>query len=720
MRINSISLNNFRIYKGEHKLSFSPSSGKNIYIVAGENGFGKTTLLTSLVWCLYGKLMTDVDEKFKQEISAAFGYKNFAKSNLNKQLFKKSQLFNISETELKSIKKKGFSSAGKKGNDYSETTVYSVTVVFSDVVLPSVPCEFITIKRTFDVLTEKEDVSILIDGKESELTKEVGPEIFINDFILSREIAKFFFFDSEKIVALAEMKTNEDKKKLSKAYSEVLGIKKYEDLKNNLENLRIKFRRKSSDLAGRDKLNKLLKEAEDLQKIINHLSSQIINNDVEILNKRQMSEQYQEKLIREGNGITVEELLKLKKLRDELKEKETQIRTKLKELLELAPFAIMGERFFEAYTQVKQEKKHKEGNLNFALLNKKLLEIQGELSERVNEKNMSHKTKTILSELIKETFHHNLAKQHDSPEGIPIYLDLSNSEESEFMSIFENVKYSYSLLFKQVVKDDKNNRIFLGKTTKKISQAESNENDLLVKEIRSTKNKIDKALTTLEKENRKISEEIGSYQRDLAIKHKLIAELSKTVSVDDSDKQKDQVAERIIRKLDLFLNHLKTEKKANLEVNIKHELNRLMHKREFVDRVTVEILNDIIDIKLYDYENLEIKKENLSKGEQQLYATAILKALVDESEIKFPVFIDSPLQKFDKKHSNKIISEFYPSVSKQVVLFPLIEKELSKEEYDGMLPYVQDSFIIRNNRNLSYFESVEPNNLFIKAAQAYV
>ena len=86
-------------------------------------------------------------------------------------------------------------------------------------------------------LSNKEDrVEILIDGQINELTKEVGSELFIHDFILPKEIAKFFFFDAEKIVELAEVKSIDDKRKLSKAYSEVLGIKKYEDLKELFSN----------------------------------------------------------------------------------------------------------------------------------------------------------------------------------------------------------------------------------------------------------------------------------------------------------------------------------------------------------------------------------------------------------------------------------------------------------------------------------------------------
>ena len=106
-----------------------------------------------------------------------------------------------------------------------------------------------------------------------------------------------------------------------------------------------------------------------------------------------------------------------------------------------------------------------------------------------------------------------------------------------------------------------------------------------------------------------------------------------------------------------------------------------MHKEDFIGKVEVVINGEIMDIELYSPDEKIINKDSLSKGEQQLYATSILKALVDESGIQFPVFIDSPLQKFDKSHATKIITEFYPQISKQVVLLPLLYKELTAKEY---------------------------------------
>ena len=186
--------------------------------------------------------------------------------------------------------------------------------------------------------------------------------------------------------------------------------------------------------------------------------------------------------------------------------------------------------------------------------------------------------------------------------------------------------------------------------------------------------------------------------------------LGPKVSLDDSDAKKDKVAEQLIIELSTFLVSLKQEKKFSLERRIKGVLNNLMHKEDFIGKVEVIINGEDMDIELYTVDEKLINKDSLSKGEQQLYATSILKALVDESGIQFPVFIDSPLQKFDKSHATKIITEFYPQISKQVVLFPLLYKELTVDEYEVMKPLVNATYLIKNDTTHSYFENVEIDN----------
>ena len=56
MILDYIVVNNFRQFYSAQKIYFSKSKEKNVTVIHGENGFGKTALLNAFKWCLYGNL----------------------------------------------------------------------------------------------------------------------------------------------------------------------------------------------------------------------------------------------------------------------------------------------------------------------------------------------------------------------------------------------------------------------------------------------------------------------------------------------------------------------------------------------------------------------------------------------------------------------------------------------------------------------------------------
>lgn len=709
MFIDSITLNNYRAYKGVNKTSFNPNY-KNIFLIAGNNGFGKTTFLTSLVWCLYGKLMADVDEKFRREISDAQGYKNFARQSLHKNLANLVDTYEISLEEKKRIIKHGYPQGLKYVKNNSQ---YYVEICLSDVFIPSIPCQTITIRRTYDYFLDIETIDVLIDGQTNELAKDVGHDIFINDFILSKDIAKFFFFDAEKIVNLAEVKSIEEKRRLSTAYSEVLGIKKYEDIKRNLENLRLKFRKKAGSTASKSRLDKLQSRIEDLNLQITSKEEERKFIDSQILQLRIESGQLQEKLIREGNAISIEELTNQRNLLITLKEKDLKLKEKLREMLDIAPFAIAGGLFTKLKEQVLAEKKVKNTVANYASINFALQSTHSEIIKNVAGLNLSNSQTQLLEQIISNAFSKNIVDSHDiETDSVKVLVDYTDGESNELQALYDNIKYSYNSVFKQLVKDIKNNSIFLSKIQKRIAEAEYDDENEEIKNIRVRKEDVDNNLLQLENKARLLSEELGRLSKDYNILKKQLSEVTKLVKVSKSDQEKDIIAERLIIELSSFLLELRTKRKYSLEKRIMNGINTLMHKVDFINNIRINLIEDIIDIELIDKDDKIISKEKLSKGEQQLYATAILNALVEESGIEFPVFIDSPLQKFDSIHSHNIITKFYPKVSKQVVIFPLLGKELSEYEYKDLLPNINGAYIIENKEGCSSFKEVNPIKLF--------
>jgi len=683
MKINKIKLDNFRIYRGLNEIDLRSKKDKNISIIAGKNGFGKTTFLTSLIWCFYGKLMSQVEDKYRLDIRNSGGYESYLNSLLNR------------EEKLK--------------ND--EVNTISVEIELADLLIPSIPCRTVSIKREYNFKTFEETVTILIDGDENELTKSVGYEVFINDFILPREIAKFFFFDAEKIVSLAEAKSKEELRSLSRAYSEVLGIKKYEELKKHLESLLIKLNRRGVSEFQQEKLDELLSTEENFEKRISHNEDKQVDIDKQVVILKVKSDSLQEKLIREGNSITLEELKEFKDRRDVLKQESQTIKSSLKKLLDLTPLVIAGKHLSNLKKQLDLESDVLYGTLNDKLIAKELEAFSNNLLQSLKSLNLEDDLGSKIEDKVKNSLKKKLKKKGIKLTG-KVILEFSEERYREFNAILNNIKSTFLSQFNKIVQDERINRALLNRTLKKIKQAEARKNNHLAKQFRDEKTDTDSQIDSLTKSKNTLIEELGGLKIKIASHKKVRVEYEKGFNLVETDKKKYVVTKVLLTKINSLIVKIKEDKKYSLQKSISLGLRKLMHKKDFIANVRVNIVDDVMDIDLLDKHNTVIDKDSLSKGEQQLYATALLKALVDESGIKFPVFIDSPLQKFDKFHSKNIIKEFYPSISEQVVLFPLLEKELSENEYELLKPNLNKAFLIHNENSSSILKSIPVNNLF--------
>jgi len=689
MYIKEIAIDNFRIYKGEHQLSFSPEKDKNIFILSGNNGYGKTSFLTALVWCLYGKQMKDVDDYYKSQIAEVGGYGNYIQSCHNHK-------------------------ANANGDNE-----FQVGITFSGIDVPTLRCDEIKIVRTGFYKRGIDDLKIYIDGNLNELTKEVGNEIFVQDFLLPKEVAKFFFFDAEKIVALAENKSIANKRHLSKAYSEVLGIKKYEDLKSSLKNLTLRFRQNSASPADKAKFDTLKTELQQLENDLIECEIQLdkYQKEREIQTKR--SEELQEKLIREGSDLSVDEINNLKIDKHQITKKIEDLKLQFKDLLDLAPFAIAGKLVGEVKQQTEAEQAIYNNEHNELLRNKatEILSDFKKLSKKIKHEAITNEVKKIYLKTVNELLDKHLNNSNSdigNTDFKPLH-SFSGEEYNAFISVLQQLQTSYQKRVKSIAKDLREKRIQYARIGRRLSDAESKETDGIIAKIRNEKENIDGSIKHIDQQIALLNQNMGGLHTTIAAKKAITESIAKKIKINERYVEKDKLAEKLISQLDNFIKRMKLEKKTRLEKRILDSLNTLMHKQNFVSQVVVEVGDGIIDILLYDGAGVEIEKNSLSKGEQQLYASSILKALVDESNIDFPVFIDSPLQKFDAKHSKNIIADFYPNISKQVVLFPLLEKEMTQEEYILLADRVKSAYLITNDGNGSTFVPVLSKDLFSAA-----
>lgn len=683
MTIKQIELNNFRIYKGYNKINLSVSNDENIVIVSGKNGYGKTTFLMSLVWCMYGRQMSDVDEIYKREIESNGNYKKYIKNSLNRQA------------------------------EYEGKTTFSVSVTFSNVTtIPDITCNELKITRTYHTEGSKEEeLEILIDGMESELAEEVGKEIFIRDFIMPKEIAKFFFFDAEKIVSLAEIHTAEQRKELSQAYIEVLGIKHYQDLKGDLENYLNKLKAETANAKEKSTLERIKTESVTKDEENVEMQNQIDNLKDDASALKYDIDKLQEKLIKNGSVITVEELNELRDRKEDLDKHVGQIQTELKSYFEIIPFAIAGRLLTQVFEQIVAERNFINRNFDKNKVDDISTKIINDLINlpRPKDIQITHEIQEYYIQNFKDLVKKHLGEEEtQNSEDIELLHNYSESEKAELEQFINNIRLSFKEKFSRINTDFIRSKNELNDINKKIKLAEEKSADALV--VADRKKKLE-----LEQDYESIQQKIGVLIQNIKDNENLIVQHTKEINriTERLNLGKDNLeigkeVENTIKTLKRFIVDFKNEKSKSLSERIKDGLNTLLHKKSFIKDVNVMIIGEDIDIQLIDSRGNEINKDSLSKGEQQMYATALLKGLVDESNISFPVFIDSPMQKFDVDHSNSIVKHFYPQVSDQVIIFPLLKKEMSEDEFNILLPNISKTYLIKNIDNeQSSFEEVE-------------
>jgi DNA sulfur modification protein DndD len=200
MKLSNIEINNFRQYYNAINIDLSTNNDQNIIVIGGRNGYSKTNLLLSIVWCLYGEKISQIDDNFKKEIQKEKNYSSFMQQSINW-------------------------TAKKENKD-----TFSVSIVVSEIELPdlnklSSNSESVIITRTFNVTSMNEKLSISEPNSKMEIFDD-----FINDYIIPIDAAKFVFFDAEKISEIANLSIKEEGSFINDALGKILGLDTYDTL----------------------------------------------------------------------------------------------------------------------------------------------------------------------------------------------------------------------------------------------------------------------------------------------------------------------------------------------------------------------------------------------------------------------------------------------------------------------------------------------------------
>lgn len=699
MKIDKITLNNFRQYHGKNTIDLTTTDNQNIILIGGKNGYGKTNFLLSLVWCLYGDDITKIDESFKREIQKAGNYSKFLKDSINWDALKNgtdkfSVDIEMSEIELPETKEI------KSGTNYK--------------------CK---LSRVFETNSGTEEFEINIDGIKTTLFDDNDyKKIFVNDYLIPIEAAKFVFFDAEKIASWAELSTKEEGSVLNDALGKILGLDVYESLVRDLDIYTDDLRKESATTQVRQQITTTEKGIELNVEKIAEFEDDIIKKETSIAEFKQRIVEYETFLVKHGSKVlNISSLEELYKQKRELELKEKELENRFNELSEIIPFAVAAGKLEEVNEHISKQ----EEDSTLKERRNELIEKNNELLERLfnnppfpTDGDISFSKKMFYADKAKKIIEEVFGKVDDANE-LEFEHDLNKSEAELILETYHHIRKQTKDIFEQTIDNFNRAKNDIAEIDRLIRKIESDQQDEEV--IKYTNNKND-----AERKIEKLIEEKGSLQNQKEFLRKenekmnqSLQILLKKIEVSVQKKKKLDKANQYIKSIESFVIEQKRNKCSTLETAIFEEMQKLMHKLQdsnsnnFVVAVKAETLpdNDGLKITLLDKDGETRQKESLSQGEKQIYISSLIKAILSLSIQEFPIFIDTPLGRLDDEHIKNILLNYYPDLASQVVLMAT-NNEIPPSRYKLVKDNVAQTYLLESNNNKTkfkkgYFQSYE-------------
>ena len=643
MLLTKITINDFGVYRGRNEFNFKTTPDKPIILCGGGNGAGKTTLFESIMTCLYGKESLEKKTTQKQ-------YEQVILRSIHRFLGTKK-----SADEASIIIEFQFAHEGKI-SEYQVMRMWQNNDGRID--------EKFTIKKKVGDENFKELDSI----------EESQWQTFINQLI-PKGVAKLFFFDGEKIQNISEER-NEDVQ-IKASFDVLLGLDLIEQLKTDLSLsvLRSEDGETEKILA---EIDKMTNEKEEADKKIGRLIEKKAEKDTEIqtiLGKIKLCE---ERVAKAGGGFYEK--------RESLKEEKIRLSTELSSVereisqlcIDILPFCLVPNQLKEIKEKISKDRKNIQQGFEKEILEENFDAILKEMKSKDND----------IKEITR-IFNDRLEK---SGKRSPTTFNLSTEDMQNVTNLINKIDKSIEKKLFDLTKT-------FGKTADELEKVqislESVPKDDDVGPIISELQNENRELGRLESEFKNLEELEMQEKSLLGILNSKILNLVKDKHQDKRRISGMENAKRVQQVLDEYAQRLRDKKLELLQRYITDGLQMLLHKKEFIDKVSID--KETFEVKLFKGDD-EISKEMLSKGELQMFATAVVWGLAKTSGRPLPFMIDTPLARLDEEHRESLVEKFYPYASHQLIIFST-NSEINGEFYPKLEPFVERSFVIKYDSN---------------------
>ena len=149
---------------------------------------------------------------------------------------------------------------------------------------------------------------------------------------------------------------------------------------------------------------------------------------------------------------------------------------------------------------------------------------------------------------------------------------------------------------------------------------------------------------------------------------------------------------RVTRSLNDLREGVRREMREQVVELINEKFGLLVHDHNLIDSIELDETYTLI---FRDRAGRTVGRSSLSSGIKQLAATALLWAMKEVPEHEVPVIIDTPLGRIDRENQENMLLNYYPELAGQVIVLPT-NAEIDERKYELISHRVAREYLIQN------------------------
>lgn len=643
MILNEITVRNYGVYHGTHRVALTPLDGKPVILFGGLNGGGKTTLLDAFQLALYGA-------KARLSNRGRLGYKDYLKQCINRNA---------------------------RPGDWAE-----VQLEFTKVLNGKQTRFMITRSWRDGPKGLADELSVTVEGVPDPLFTEHWEEIV--DAYLPSSISHLFFFDGEQIAALAEQSSAAAI--LGTAVTSLLGLDLVDRLQTDLKTFERRKQATALDAAAAQQLKALTEEHEANDRLQESLVVQRgeLENEIGRLKKKLADREAE---FRARGGLAFE---KQQELRAQQSSLETEKQVYEEQLRQLAagelPLAIVAKHLDRVAAQATLESAAKRAR-----------QLSEDLAKRDQQLIASLRTWAMPAAQIDQidAYLGDDRSVRQRAAECDILLEADEEVALRLRTLSETsvpscVDQAASLLVRISNLDERLARLEadLALVPEQDSVSE------LITAIRSCKSEIEiknADLDTLavrqEAARRRLQQLDDSIER--------VAEQGLAAQqAEDSRLRMLKHSQKVRTTLEGFRVGVIKRHIATIEALVLDAFRSLLRKKQLIHSLTIDPVS--FEVTLWQQAGVSLPFDRLSAGERQLLATALLWGLARAAGRPIPTIIDTPLGRLDSSHRGRLVEGYFPRASHQVILLST-DEEIVGEYREALQPFIGREYILAHD-----------------------